>query len=179
MIEITDPNNHPHGFMPGRQPIFEILFNSLKYPNMKKTIYIIMLNAVIAGAFLASCESKEQKVENAKQNVKEAKEELKQTKQELNAEYPAFKRDAEEKILANDKRIAALREKLAKPGKAPLDDAREQRIKDLEKRNAELRRRLYDYEKEHSDWESFKRQFNHDMDNLGDAFRDFGNDLKK
>lgn len=146
---------------------------------MKKIIYILSFNVLAAGALLSSCQTKEQKVEESKQDVKDAKQELKDARQELNAEYPAFKKDAEEKIAANDKRIAELKEKLAKPGKAPLDDMRKQRIGDLEKRNAELRSRLYGYEKERSDWEAFKRQFNKDMDNLGDAFRDFGNDLKK
>jgi len=31
------------------------------------------------------------------------------------------------------------------------------------------------YEKERSDWEVFKREFNHDMNQLGEAFSDLGN----
>ncbi len=139
---------------------------------MKPTIYIVALGLIVTGALLSSCQTKEQKVEESKQDVKDAK-------QELNAQYPAFRKYAEEKIEANNKRIAKLKEKLAKPGKAPLDDMRKQRIEDLEKRNAELRSRLYGYENERSDWAAFMRQFNQDMDKLGDAFNDFGNDLKK
>ena len=146
---------------------------------MKKTIFTLVVTMLMAGSIFTSCDSPSQKVDDAKDKVQDAKEELKEAKQDLNAEYPAFKKDAEEEIAANDKRIAELRLKLAKPGKAPLDGLRKQRIDDLEKRNAELRRRLYGYEKEHSDWEAFKRQFKHDEDNLRDAFRDFGNDLKK
>jgi chromosome segregation ATPase len=126
-----------------------------------------------------ACQSKEQKVEDAQQNVNDAKEQLKDAKRELNAEYPAYKKDMEEKIAANENRIVELKEKLDKPVKAPLDDWRRQKIADLEKRNAELRSRLYGYEQERSDWEAFKSKFNHDMDDLSNAFRDFGNDLKK
>jgi hypothetical protein len=147
---------------------------------MKKTIYTLAVTAIMTGTALASCESPAQKQEIAANNVSVANEELQQAKQqELNAEYPAFKKDAELKITANDKRIAELREKLSASGKSPLDDIRRQRIDDLQKRNAELRARLYGYEKERSDWLTFKAKFNQDADNLRDAFKDFGNDLKK
>jgi chromosome segregation ATPase len=146
---------------------------------MKKIIHALALNVLVAGALLTSCQTKEQKVEESKQDVKDAKQELKDSRQELNAEYPAFKSNAEEQLAANDKRIAVLRAKLAQPGKSPLDDARAQKIDALEKRNAELRSRLSGYENERSDWGAFKSQFNHDADNLSDAFKDFGNDLKK
>jgi hypothetical protein len=35
------------------------------------------------------------------------------------------------------------------------------------------------YEKKQSDWESFKREFNHDMDELGQALKDLTVDNKK
>ena len=145
---------------------------------MKKVISILAFSVVLTGAILTSCQSKEQKVEDSKQQVVDAKQDLKEAKQELNADYPAFKRDAEEQIAANDKRIAELREKLARSGKAPLDNMRRQRIDELQKENAELRSRLYGYEKERSDWETFKRKFNEDAAKLRQAFKDFGNDLK-
>ncbi len=146
---------------------------------MKNVIPGIIINALIAGLVLTACETKEQKVQDAKQDVQNAKQELKDAKNELNTEYPSFKKDAEAKIAANDERIAELKAKVNKPGKAPLDDMRRRKIDDLEKRNADLRARLYGYEGVRSDWESFKRDFNHDMDNLSEAFKDFGNDLKK
>jgi len=145
---------------------------------MKKTIYSLSVITFMAGGALMSCESAAQKQQIAANNVVAAKEELQQAKQqELNAEYPAFKKEAELKIAANDKHIAELRTKLS--GKSPMDDMRRQKIDDLQKRNAELRARLYGYEKERTDWLAFKAKFNNDADNLRDAFRDFGNDLKK
>ncbi len=147
---------------------------------MKKTIYTLAITAVISGTALASSGSTGQKQEMALNNVITAKEELQQTKQQaLSAEYPTFKKDAEIKIADNDKQIASLRAKLAQPGKSPMDDMRRKKIDSLEKQNADLRSELYGYEKGPTDWTAFKLKFNHDQDKLRDAFRDFGNDLKK
>ena len=135
---------------------------------------------LMAVTVFASCETPAQKQQVAQANVEGATEELQQAKQqEVNAEYPAFKKDAEIKIAGNDKQIADLRVKLAQPGKSPLDDMRRQKIDNLEKQNADLRSELYGYEKGPSDWTAFKLKFNHDEDRLHNAFRDFGNDLKK
>jgi hypothetical protein len=147
---------------------------------MKPTIFTLPLTVLMAITIFTSCETPAQKEQLAQANVTGANEELQNAKQQqVNAEYPAFKKDAEIKIADNDKQVANLRVKLAKPGKSPLDDMRRQKIDNLEKQNADLRSQLYGYEKGPSDWTAFKLKFNHDADNLRDAFRDFGNDLKK
>lgn len=146
---------------------------------MKKTIFYTALAVIAASSIFTSCESKEKKVEDAKEDVQDAKQELKKAQRELNTEYPTFKTDAETKIADNEKRIAELREKLNKPGKAPFDDLRKKRIDELEEKHAALRSRLYGYEKERSDWETFKREFNHDMEGIGNAFKDLGKDNTK
>ncbi|MFN8298094.1 MAG: hypothetical protein U0T75_03230 [Chitinophagales bacterium] len=145
---------------------------------MKKGFVTLAAMAMVAGATFTACHNKEERVEDAKENVQDAKEELRDAQRDLNSEYPAYRTDAEQRITANEQRIAELRNKINTGGK-PLDDMREQRIKDLEKRNADLRARLYGYEKERSDWEQFKREFNHDMDELGNSISDFGKDNTK
>src|SRR4051812_43086264 len=124
---------------------------------MKRGIFYTAFTLVMASFVFTSCESKQEKVEDAKENVQDAKKDLKEAQQDLNAEYPAFKTDAEKRIEANEKRIAELRDKLNEKGKKPLDEARKKRIEELHQKNAELRSRLYGYEKERSDWEAFKR----------------------
>lgn len=146
---------------------------------MKKTIFYTTALLLATGSIFTSCDSKKENVEDAKEEVTEAKEELREAQQELNSEYPAFKTDADVRIEANNKRIAELRETINKPGKKPLDDARAKRIDELQEQNARLRSRLYGYEKERSDWEAFKREFNHDMDEMGNAFKDLGKDNSK
>ena len=45
-------------------------------------------------------------------------------------------------------------------------------IENLEERNRDLKTRIGAYETNQSDWESFKREFNHDMNEVGQALRD-------
>lgn len=104
----------------------------------------------------------------------EAKEDLKEAQKELSKEYPAFRIEAEAKIDANDKRIAELSAIVNKPGDKLFDDMRRKRIEELKQKNADLRNRLYNYEKEQSDWEVFKREFNRDLDGIVEAFKDLG-----
>jgi len=138
---------------------------------MRKILLGLALTSITAGTLLTSCQSKEQKVEDAKENVQDAKKDLNNAQNELNAEYPAYRTDAEKRIADNEERIADLKRKINTGGK-PLDNARARKIQELEDRNAELRSRLYGYEKAHTDWESFKRDFNKSMDELGNSIRD-------
>jgi hypothetical protein len=146
---------------------------------MKKNISKLGLGIGLVVSFLSSCDSPAQKEENAQKDVKEAEANLQQAKNELNPEYAAFKADAELKIAANEKRIIELNEILNKPGKLPLDEHRKKRISELEEKNSRLKSRIFAYEQDRSDWETFKREFNHDMDGLGKAFEDLGKDNKK
>ena len=146
---------------------------------MKKIIYGFAFSAMMAGAVLTSCDSKQEKVEDAKEEVTEAKEELKDAQQEVNAEYPAFRKENDERIAANQTEIDRLRKIVAKPGEKPLDNARRDRIDDIERRNTDLRTRLDGYETKRSNWDEFKREFNHDMDELGNSFKDMGKDNVK
>jgi uncharacterized protein YeaO (DUF488 family) len=92
-------------------------------------------------------------------------------------EWNAFKADAEAKIEANEKRIVELKAKMNKPGKL-LDKMRADRIAALEQRNRDLRLKITAYETEKTDWQKFKEEFNHDMDELGKAIGDIFSDDK-
>jgi predicted nucleotide-binding protein (sugar kinase/HSP70/actin superfamily) len=141
---------------------------------MKKSMYFAAIAAIVAGSLVTSCESNTTRVENAEEKVIEAKEDLKEAQKELSKEYPAFRIEAEAKIDANDKRIAELSAIVNKPGDKLFDDMRRKRIEELKQKNADLRNRLYNYEKEQSDWEVFKREFNRDLDGIVEAFKDLG-----
>lgn len=144
---------------------------------MKKVLYSTAFTAMLAAFTFTSCESKQEKVADAQEEVQDAKEELSEAKAELNAEYPSYRTAAEERIKMNEERIAQLRKNIGGGGK-PLDGERAKRIDELEEKNAQLRSRLYGYEQERSDWESFKREFNRDMDEMGTAFENLGKDNK-
>lgn len=129
----------------------------------------------MAGTIFTGCESSEEKVENAKADVKDAKQNL--TK-EINAEeWRVFKTEAEAKIKFNEGRIVKLKEKQKSSGKT-MDALYLTKIEALEQRNRDLRTKINTYDMSQSNWESFKREFNHDMEAFGKAFKDLGVDNK-
>jgi chromosome segregation ATPase len=150
---------------------------------MKKSMFALGLSSMLVVPMFMACESVAQK----EQNVKDAQSELdqvtedesaKQQKEADAAEWNTYRNATEAKITANADRIAELRIKKAKPGKA-LDPLYAAKIDALQTRNADLKTRLDNYENEQSDWESFKREFDNDMNELGTAFEDLGNDNVK
>ena len=86
-------------------------------------------------------------------------------------EWRVFKSDAEIKIKENEVRIGELKVKMKKSGKT-FDAMYEKNIIALEQKNKDLRTKISNYESNQSDWEAFKREFNHDMDELGQAIKD-------
>ena len=155
---------------------------------MKKTTITLFAAAMfVAGSVFTSCKSPAQKEEAAQAEVMDAQQDLDEAVNDANAEsqkvataeeWDAFKIDANEKIKSNDARIAELTIKLNKPG-VILDPLYKKRIQTLEQQNKDLTARLDVYEKHNSDWETFKREFNHDMDELGQAIKDITVDNKK
>ncbi len=141
---------------------------------MKITIVALALSTMlVAGTLLTGCKSPAQKEDAAQTKVDEAQQDLKaaQIKVASQEEWATFKSESELKIKDNEIRIAELKVKMKKPGKV-FDALYQKRIDDLEKRNLEMRVRMETYEKNQSDWESFKTEFNHDMDELGNALKD-------
>nr|MBP8086991.1 hypothetical protein [Saprospiraceae bacterium] len=82
-----------------------------------------------------------------------------------------FKSDAEIKIKENEVRIGELKVKMKKSGKT-FDAMYEKNIIALEEKNKDLKTRIASYETNQSDWDAFTREFNHDMDELGQALKD-------
>ncbi|NTV84969.1 MAG: hypothetical protein HGA23_11835 [Bacteroidales bacterium] len=154
---------------------------------MKKIILVlVMVSVFLTGSVLTGCQSSAQKEASARDNLQEAKQDLKEVQKDANEEakklanaeeWNTFKSDAEVTIRNNEIRIADLRVKMAKQG-TMLDPMYEKKIEALEQQNRDLRKRIEDYEKSQSDWETFKREFNHDMDELGKALKDITVDNK-
>lgn len=154
---------------------------------MKKLSFINLIAAsFVAASLLTSCSSNADKENKAKEEVNEAKENLQEVKNEnqedavkkANAEeWQAFKADAESKIKDHEARIAELKEKMKKSGKT-MDALYQKKIDNLEARISDLKLKLDNYEKNQSDWQSFKTEFNHDMDEFGKAFKDLTVDNK-
>jgi len=145
-----------------------------------------MVTVFLTGSVLTGCQSSAKKEASARDNLQEAKQDLKEVQKDADEEaqklanaeeWKTFKSDAEVTIRNNEIRIADLRVKMAKQGTV-LDPMYEKKIEALEQQNKDLRKRIEDYEKSQSDWETFKREFNHDMDELGKALKDITVDNK-
>ena len=47
------------------------------------------------------------------------------------------------------------------------------KVADLDKKNSDMKKKMADYKASNKEnWENFKTEFNHDMNELGQAFKD-------
>ncbi len=142
--------------------------------------FSLITGVLVASSFSVNAQSNK-KADKARKDIKEAKSDLKTAKSDLNiakndsvADYQKFKSDAEKNIAENRKKIAELREKKWDNDK----DAQEKYVKKvlaLEQKNNDLERKINSADDtKTSMWSSFKREFNHDLTELGRAFKDVG-----
>ena len=141
-----------------------------------------MAIALIAvGTGIISCKSSSEKVEDAKEGVKDAnknlnsviKDSLTEVQKTANvAEWKIFRNESQVKIKNNEIRINALKSSIKAKKFNDNSEARES-IDSLEIRNKELVARMDNYNRGKSDWETFKLEFNRDLDGLGESLRKF------
>lgn len=144
-------------------------FGKYEITKMKKIAYTM---AMLIVTVVASSQTPAQNEVKAEQKVEAAKINLKDAEENLDVVYMLYKKDAIVQIDANDKKIKELRARLVKPRRAHANDARINKIDELQDRNVELRKRLYTYQAERSDWAAFKAKFNNDKDELHKAVDD-------
>lgn len=145
---------------------------------MKKIVYLFSTIMLTGSVSLLSCNNTADTTDNDDKKDTVIIEDKDNTVNERVAtaeEWTEFKREAEEKIDANEKRIAELREKRKKAGKV-MDKVYEERIEALQERNRNLRLKITNYETNKTDWDKFKEEFNRDMDELGKAIGDIFKD---
>ncbi|MES2575848.1 MAG: hypothetical protein V4572_12965 [Bacteroidota bacterium] len=154
---------------------------------MKKTIFTLIITMFVAAITFVSCKPSTKEEIEAKENVleaeaevQEAKEDLSEARKQANAdEWQEFKDDMNDAINKNDARIAELKLEMKRTGKS-VDAKYEKSIDDLEQKNKHLKIKMESYKNDvNSDWQSFKREFNHDMDELGSALKDLTVNNKK
>ncbi len=153
---------------------------------MKKILMIFTITGALTALSVTAFAQQDKKVAKAKKEVVEAEKDLTKAKIELTeatkdsaADYQRFRNETAQKISENDKKIAELKAKRAdeiKEDKAKYDA----KVVALEQKNNELKRKAEGSETvKTSAWTSFKREFNHDMDELGKALKDITVDNKK
>lgn len=148
---------------------------------MKNIILTLAIGTMfMAATIFTSCHSSDQKdgndhdmINKSTQDMTVMNNDVKSDKPKMASvdEWKTFKLESELKINNNEIRVKELKEKMKKPGTI-LDPLYANRIENLEQKNKELKIKLETYEINQSGWETFKREFNHDMDELGKAFKD-------
>jgi predicted HicB family RNase H-like nuclease len=151
---------------------------------MKKTIYTLAAITLMAATVLLGCNTSTKKEEDdvadARENTEDAKEELMVAKKEANAEeWKKIKKETNTRITENKIRIAQLKVKMIKSGKS-IDTLYAKKIEELEQKNKDIKIKVDSYKNDTSDdWELFKREYNHDMDQLNRAIEDMTVNNKK
>jgi hypothetical protein len=149
-----------------------------------RTISVILVSLVF---IFAGCKTEADKNQDAIDDVTEAKEELTEAQKEAriaeqnlleSEEWLLFKNEAYLQIKKNETDIEILRLQKAKSGRT-FDTLYEKRINQLEADNNKLNLRLSEFEKNQSDWEKFKLEFNNDMNTLGNALKNLTVDNSK
>jgi hypothetical protein len=133
---------------------------------MKKKLLMFIFPALVAGTVFTSCKPDERKLEKDQENIRDAENKFAE-------DWAKYKQEQEEKIRDNEAQITSIRERL----RTSSDKDKivvEQRANELEQKNKAMRVRIEDYdrEKRQDKWEEFKREFNHDMDELGNSLKD-------
>lgn len=154
---------------------------------MKKTIFILAVATFMVGTTLVGCKSttkeevsSQEKVDEAEQDLEDAKDSLVVAKKAATAEeWQTFKDQTDSVISYNEGQIADLKQKMQKTGKS-VDAKYQKNIDILEQKNKNLKTKIDTYKNDaNSDWQSFKREFNHDMDEIGKSFKDLTVDNKE
>lgn len=98
---------------------------------------------------------------------------------EVEKQRQEFRTSSEARIEQNDLRITEL-ERKADNSSGKVKKEYKEKISILKERNAKMKEKLKGEKESGKDkWNEFKREFNHDMDELGKALDDFATDNKK
>jgi cell shape-determining protein MreC len=139
---------------------------------MKKSIYTLAITAFAAGTIFSACNTSAEKVENAQNKVTEANEDLNKAEDNYAADVKKFRKESEEKIADNEMRIAECTASLERE-KNEATQADKVKVAELEQKNRDLRKRMDNYQENgNENWQSFKREFDHDINELAISLRD-------
>lgn len=153
---------------------------------MKKILFTLAITTFMAGTVLVGCQNTSKKEEAAKDNVEEARDNLDDAKEELSdvraaateKEWNDFKDSTNSTIKQNEIRIAEMKIKMKRTGKS-IDEIYAKQIEELEQKNKNIKLKVQEYKNDtNSDWESFKEEYNRDMDELGAAMKNMTVDNK-
>lgn len=134
--------------------------------NIFKAIVFVFIAATL-GSCTNSPEQKAQNVEEAKTDLVVAKQELQQARLDSMKEYLNFKEASERKLKDNDAQIATLKYQI-KSQKTEMQMDYNKQLEVLTQKNENLKTGIRNYKESTKEkWETFKMNFNVDLDSLG------------
>ena len=141
---------------------------------MKKTILVIAVcSFIIKSLFLTGCSSSAQKADKAEQNVIKTNNDLDNANKAYITDIENYRKETAKKIATNNQSITEFKARVNHDKKFARADYNK-KIADLEQKNHDMKKRMDDYKANGKEnWETFKRELNHDMDELGKSFKDF------
>jgi type II secretory pathway pseudopilin PulG len=112
---------------------------------MKNSLVVVVLAGSLAASLSPGCgKSPDQKVDDAQQTVAAATQQLQSARDDYRAEWQAFKRETEQVIEANGRKIDSLKIRIDKAGaKGKVTFTKDLGL--LEQKNIELKKKLADY----------------------------------
>jgi hypothetical protein len=139
---------------------------------MKNSMLALAACTLITGAILSGCSTSSQKVEDAQENVVAANLALDQANKEYLADMANYRQETSSRIAANEESIKEFNGRIKEEKKAARADFKK-KIAALEQQNNDMKIRMDNYREEGKDkWVIFKAEFSHDMDEMGQAFKD-------
>jgi len=152
---------------------------------MKKEILILTLSLFTVGVCFTGCDSSEKRIDEEQKEMEKAEEEAdreaaeEEAKKQLEEDMRIFRMEAEEQMAVLDKQIEDLRKEIA-ADKSKMKAERQKKLEELEEEKKTLRTRMDNFkENTREKWDAFTREFNHDMEELGQALKDLGTNNKK
>ena len=142
---------------------------------MKHPILSQITALLVAGTLLISCQSSTSKLESAKENMNAATQKVVDANEAFNEalqdSIQEFRDASVKQIKHNEMKIKEFKSKIAKE-KKEVRIENEKKLAELEQKNNELLSRMDNYKDDRqAKWDIFKAEFNHDMNELGEAFQ--------
>ena len=136
---------------------------------MKNTILFLTFLSALG---LTSCNTPAEKVALAQDNVDKANKDLKDANEEYIADIVRYRKETADRIAENERSISAFNARIENEKQDVKADYKK-KIAALEKKNSDMKKKMDDYKIEGKDnWNKFKTEFSHDMDEMGQAFKD-------
>ncbi len=161
---------------------------TVKYQKMKKYFLVLAVaTTLIAGITFTSYRSSNKRQEAARTKLLYAKVEMNSAGKDANSaaqqaknndEWMAFKSETEHRIRANEIRISEFNINIRKQAEI-IYALNKKKVANLEQQIIYLKARLINYEKGPTNWASFKRGFNYELDAIEKALKDLMIDNEK